>query len=115
MGQNQLITCFGWKIKTYSPAFGVFLSGLRRCTPSYLIGEALLLFLLSLVTISNHTHPYSYQAVFSLLFSGCVKVAVIDPSNVGDEPPLALLRVSSEVLRVPFRGLGGLWGGRSAV
>ena len=34
--------------------------------------------------------------------------AAIDPSKVGEEPPLALLRVSSEVLRAPFKGLGGL-------
>lgn len=39
--------------------------------------------------------------------------AAIDPSKVGEEPPLALLRVSSEVLRAPFKGLGGLWGGSS--
>ena len=34
--------------------------------------------------------------------------AAMDPSKVGEEPPLALLRVSSEVLRPPFKGLGGL-------
>ena len=33
---------------------------------------------------------------------------------MGDEPPEALLRVSSEVLRVPLRGFGGRCGGSSA-
>ena len=64
---------------------------------------------------ADYTHPYSYHAVFWFWLSWRSVGGTGPPDpNVGEDPPLALLRVSSEVLLLlPFRGFGGSRGGSS--